>query len=98
MPLTRIGHLLASDPSRRLDKIVRHAREMGDLMARLKAVLAEPAARQLLACNVHDGSLIVICGSSSWATRLRFESERLLAAAAESGIHVERLRVRVASR
>lgn len=98
MPSIRIGQLLDSDPSGRLDKIVRRAREMGDLTVRLKAALAEPAASQLLAANIHDdGSLVVICSSASWAARLRFESERLLAAAAEAGVHADRLRVRVAS-
>jgi len=71
---------------------------MGNLTVRLKAALAEPAASQLLAANVgDDGSLVVICSSPSWAARLRFESERLLAAAAEAGVRVERLRVRVAT-
>lgn len=98
MPITRIGHLLASDASRRLGKIVRHAREMGDLTARLRAALGEPAASQLLACNLHDdGSLVVICSSPSWAARVRFESERLLAAAADAGIRAERVRVRVST-
>lgn len=96
MSATRIGHLLDTDPSRDLGKIVRRAREMGDLTARLRAALPEPAASALLAANVHeDGSLVVICSSPSWASRLRFESERLLAAAAEAGVRVERLRVRV---
>jgi hypothetical protein len=99
MSAIRIGHLLDTDPSGRLDKIVRRAREMGDLTVRLKAAVPEPVASQLLAANIHDdGSLVVICSSASWAARLRFESTSLLAAAAEAGIRVERLRVRVASR
>ena len=98
MAPTRIGDLLDSDPSRRLGKIVRRAREMGDLTAHLRAALPEPAAGHLLAANVRDdGSLVVICDSPSWAARLRFESERLLAAAAEGGVRAERLRVRVAT-
>lgn len=99
MPATKIGNLLNADSPERLGRIVRHAREMGDLTLRLRAVLTEPVAGHLLAANVHDdGSLVLICSASSWAARLRFESERLLAAAADAGVRAERLRVRVASR
>lgn len=99
MSATRIGNLLEEDPSRRLTRIVRRAREMGDLTVRLRAALPAPLGNELLAANVHDdGSLVLICSAPCWAARLRFESERLLAAATDAGFPAARVRVRVGSR
>lgn len=95
--MTRISNLLGADAAPRLGKLVRRAREMGDLASCLRAALPESAAPELLAANVRDdGTLVVVCSSSSWAARLRFESDRLLAAAAAAGIRANRLQVSVA--
>ena len=94
----RLADLLEDDGSRRLGKIVKRAREMGDLTTRLRRALPVAMADALLAANVHDdGSLVLICSAPSWAARLRFESEAMLAAAAECGMRAERVRVRVAA-
>ena len=49
-----------------------------------------------VAANIRDdGTLVVLASSSAWAARLRFESERLMAAARGSGKTVLSCSVRV---
>lgn len=86
MSITHIKKLLGTDSGTSLDRIVRHARDMGDLAQRLREVLPEEAQAQLLAANLReDGELVIICRSSSWASRLRFESDLLLTTARRTG-------------
>jgi hypothetical protein len=98
MSVTRLENLLKGDTGKPLEKIVQHAQKMGDLTACLQAALGSEAAANLLAANVRDdGELVLICSSSSWAARLRFDSEAVLAAAGRAGVHADRVRVRVAT-
>lgn len=98
MSVIRLENLLKTDSGQPLELIVRHAKKMDDLTTRLRSVLGPEASPNLLAANLReDGELVLICRSPSWAARLRFESEALLAAAADGGVHAERLRVRVAT-
>lgn len=86
MSITHIKKLLGTGSGTSLDRIVNHARNMGDLAQKLRNVLPEEAASQLVATNLReDGELVVICRSSSWAARLRFESELLLDTARRTG-------------
>ena len=80
-----------------LADLVRRARDMGELASALaRAVPAEEGA-SIVAANVRDGGeLVVICRSSAWASRLRFATDALLAAARAAGADVTRCRVRVA--
>jgi hypothetical protein len=80
-----------------LQDIVRRARDMGELAAALAAALPDAQAVGLVAANVKDdGELVVICQSPAWASRLRFETDRLLEAAAAHGTPAERCTIRVA--
>ena len=45
--------------------------------------------------EVADGELIVIADSPAWAARLRFEGDKLLAAARDAGEQVTTVSVRV---
>ncbi len=96
MTLKRLDKLLNADAETGLDKLVHRAQEMDDLTAILQDALVDMDAAEIIAANLRDdGDLVVVCRSSSWAARLRFESERLLAAANAQGHKATRLRVRV---
>ena len=50
----------------------------------------------MLAVNLREnGELVLICNSSTWAARLRFESEQLVEAARLTGAEVNRCKVKV---
>lgn len=96
MPIVRLGQLLQSGSGDRLDKLVQHSRNMGNLAQILRSALPEDVAPHLLAANLRDpAELVLICSSSSWAARLRFESEGLLKAARQSGIKADSCTVKV---
>ena len=69
---------------------------MGELASALVDKLPAELAPAILAANGgDDGELVVICPSSAWASRLRFEADRLIAAARETGAAVNSCRIRV---
>ncbi len=76
--------------------VIRRAREMGELTHVLCESLPGEYAGAIAAANIReDGSLVVIASSSAWANRLRYESDTLLAAAADAGLTATSCRVRV---
>ena len=79
-----------------LGGIVRKARGLADLTTALKGLLPEDLASGVLAVNVRDQALVLVCASSAWAARLRFEEVRIREAAASAGHEVESVVVRVA--
>lgn len=80
-----------------LGDVIRRAKAMGELASILSTALPADLADGIVAANIRDGGeLVVICASSAWAARLRFESERLIAAAQKSGAEVTSCVVRVA--
>lgn len=88
--------LLNSSNSGGLGDIIRHAREMGDLVQTLQRALPVDQALAISAANIRaDGTLVVLVSSSAWAARLRFESERLITAARSTGKTVLSCTVRV---
>ncbi|MDA0705504.1 MAG: DciA family protein [Proteobacteria bacterium] len=92
----RLEKLLMLSNNGGLGDIIRHAREMGDLVQALQKALPEDQALAISAANIRDdGTLVVLASSSAWAARLRFESERLMAAARGSGKTVLSCSVRV---
>lgn len=96
MPIVRLGTLLQSGSGDRLDKLVKHSRNMGNLSQILRAALPDDVAPHLLAANLREpGELVLICSSSPWAARLRFESESLLKAANKVGIKAHSCTVKV---
>jgi hypothetical protein len=79
-----------------LGQLVRRAREMGELTHVLCKALPDEYAGAIIAANLReDGDLVVIAASSAWASRLRYESDALLAAARDAGLDPTGCRVRV---
>ena len=79
-----------------LGDIVRRAKELGELTNRLARALPEDLSGAIVAANVREnGELVVIAASSAWASRLRYESDTLLAAARAAGVKADICRVRV---
>ena len=79
-----------------LATIVRRARTMGELTNILCKALPNDFAGAIVAANMReDGDLVVIAASSAWASRLRFETDTMLEAAANAGFNATICRVRV---
>ena len=96
MPARKLENLLKSGSSGTLEKIIQTAQNMDSLTAALRAALPPDVADNLLAANVRDdGEMVVICRSSAWASRIRFESEALKDAAAKAGFEAGSVRVSV---
>jgi hypothetical protein len=56
-----------------------------------------PQMSAIVAANLREnGDLVVIAISSAWASRLRYETDALLAAARKSGVSAQSCRIRVA--
>ncbi len=70
---------------------------MGALTLALARELPPDQGSSVIAANIRDdGELVVICRSSAWASRLRFETDTLLAAARAHGADVDHCTIRVA--
>ena len=96
MTAEKLANLLKSGTSGSLDKLVETARNMEVLTISIRSELAPDLADQVLSANLRDdGQLVIICGSSAWASRLRFESDAILRAAANAGFEATNLRVSV---
>ena len=96
MPITRLEKLLKSGVGDDLEKIVQHAQKLDGLTSALQAELPADAASALLAASLRDdGELVLICASSEFAARLRYESNSLIEAARRAGFMVDRASVRV---
>ncbi len=97
MAAKQLGNLLNLKGNGELGDIVRRARDMGELTKTLSNVLPDDLAWNLVAANIReDRELVLICRSSAWAARMRFEEKALINAAKEHGINVDRVSVRVA--
>ncbi len=96
MSITRLEKLLKSGSDSRLDKIIQRAQNIDALTSALKAELPAEMAENLLSANVHDsGELVLVCSTSAWAARLRFESNALIAAANKTGHSAKACKVTV---
>jgi hypothetical protein len=92
----RLENLLNASNGGGLGDIIRHAREMGDLVQVLQQVLPADHAPAIAAANIRDdGELVILASSSAWAARLRYEGELLLTAARATGAAVSTCTVRV---
>lgn len=99
MPIIRLDKLLASGASGTLDKIIRTAQQMDELTTVLKKELKDELATHLLAASINEkGELVLVASSSAWATRFRFEPEKLLGIARSTGATISTLRVIVSKR
>lgn len=96
MSITRLEKLLNSDSGNRLNKIIQRAQKIDSLTTTLKSTLPMEFAENLLSANLHDnGELVLVCSSSAWASRLRFESNALLSAAQKAGVEARICKVTV---
>ena len=76
--------------------MVQRAQAMADLAQRLAAAMPDDLKGGIRAANVRDdGELVVIADTPAWAARLRFEGDKLLAAARAAGERVTVISVRV---
>lgn len=79
MSAIRLEKLLKSGSSGSLNTLIQRAQGLDELTGKLRAALPEDLALNLLSANLREsGELVLICSSSAWAARLRFESELLL--------------------
>ena len=86
MSITRLEKLLKSGADGSLNKIIQRAQNIDVLTRELRAELPAELAENLLSANVHDnGELVLVCSTSAWAARLRFESNALIVAANKAG-------------
>ena len=93
MTIIRLNHLLKKDASGNLDKIIQRAQNMEQLTTALRAALPEETSQNLLAANLRDdGELVLVCASSAWASRIRFETENLLTVVRDAGLSVHSCR------
>ena len=79
-----------------LGDLIRRAREMDELAVALQQSLPAKLSAGIVAANLREnGELVVICPSSAWASRLRFEAAQLLEAARKTGAEVQSCTIRV---
>ena len=96
MTITRLENLLKPGAGGALDKIIQRAQNMEELATALRAELSPEAGSSLLAANLRqDGQLVLICASSAWASRIRFETDNLMEVARTSGLTVASCKVTV---
>ena len=97
MTVKKLENILNTNKNGDLGDLVQRARDMGALTAALAKALPAELAGSLIAANIRGNSeLVLICPSSAWASRLRFEETVLVKAARSHGINVDKVSVRVA--
>ncbi len=97
MPAKKLENLLNPSKNGDLATVIQRARAMGELTSMLSAALPASDRDAIVAANLRDdGELVVICATSAWANRLRYESDTLLDAAKKAGVVAKTVRVRVA--
>ena len=99
MTSNKLKNLLNPSNDGDLGDLINRAQRMGELTHVLSKALPESDQGAIVAANVReDGELVVICASSAWASRLRYETEKLLEAAKNAGISAHTCRIRVSQR
>ncbi len=99
MTIIRLENLLKARTGSTLNKIIQRAQNMDTLTTALRAELAADAGENLLAANLReDGELVLVCTSSAWASRLRFESDMLMEVARKTGLTVSSCKVTVSQK
>jgi hypothetical protein len=96
MPSNKLKNLLNPSAGGDLANLISRAKSMGELTSVLCSSLPESDRSAIVAANIReDGELIVICASSAWASRLRYQTDDLLQAARDSGVTAHTCRIRV---
>jgi hypothetical protein len=98
MSIKSLENLLNPNDNGGLGDIIRHARDMGELVGQLQAALPDDMNDCIRAANIRDnGELVVLAASPAWAAKLRFEADTLIDAARKTGATVSSCRVRVST-
>jgi hypothetical protein len=96
MSAKKLENLLGPGSGGSLEKLIQTARDMDALTGAVRGALSPDMGENVVAANVREnGELVIICASPAWASRIRFEADALLAAAAEAGFTAGSLRVAV---
>jgi len=96
MSADKLQNLLNPCSDGELGNLVKRAQRLGELTELIAAALPEDQRAAVVAANVReDGELVVICASSAWASRLRYQADTLLKAARDAGVSASACRVRV---
>jgi hypothetical protein len=96
MSVNKLEDLLKQGAASGLQKIIQTAQKMDTLTGALRAAEPREVTEHIVAANVRDdGELVIICTSSAWASRVRFEGESLLEVARHAGFAAGSLRVTV---
>ncbi len=94
--LHRLAPRLAQRPGP-LHAVIDHARTLERLNRRIQRALPEEMRGQWQLARLDEAEMVVVAGSSAWATRLRYLSRALQDAAERlAGLRPERVTVRVA--
>ena len=96
MTSKQIGNLLNSINNGDLAKSLKRSAEIGQLTSALCEALPPEMAAAILSASVGEDKVLSLrVTSSAWASRLRFETEQIEAAAAKAGVEVSGVKVRV---
>jgi hypothetical protein len=96
MPIKSLQNLLNPNKDGGLGDIIRHARDMGELVHKLQQALPDDMTTSIQSANIRDnGELVILASTPAWAAKLRFEANRLMATARETGADVTSCVVRV---
>ncbi|MGI9201381.1 MAG: DciA family protein [Woeseiaceae bacterium] len=96
MSMKSLENLLKTKQDNGLGDVIQHAQDMGDLVQVLQDSLPDEQKTAISAANIREnGELVVLAASSAWASRLRYETDTLIAAATAAGKAVSHCTVRV---
>ena len=96
MPVKSLENLLNPNDDGGLGDIVRHAKDMGELVHKLQQALPDDIRSSIRSANIRDnGELVILASSPAWAAKLRFEADRLMDTARQTGAEVTSCTVRV---
>jgi len=96
MAASKLENLLNSSKDGDLASLIGRAQRMGELTDVLSRALPESDRSAIVAANLREGGeLVVICASSAWASRLRYETALFIEAAQAAGVEAQTCRVRV---
>jgi hypothetical protein len=76
-----------------LNRLAEQVEQREQLLVTLRACLNSSMQQALLSAEILDDTLILITPSAAWATRLRFEAQKLLAAANHPNLRQYRIQV-----
>ncbi len=96
MSFSRLDNLLQASSGNSLSKIISRAQAMEALTSKLRSKLSPDFAQHLVAANLRpDGELVIICESSTWASRIRYEADTLMTVARTEGRPVLKCTIKV---